>query len=77
MNALSDVTIKQAIAECMRAQNHIGGTTMHNVCVGTAHYVPWGAGDWVLAAFGGMLMLTFACILAFGAKVMYDEWRGF
>ncbi len=61
---MSSVTINQNVAECLRSVNHVGGTTIRNICSGTEAYVPWGALDWIGWGLVGVLMFGAAAMFA-------------
>lgn len=69
---MTDITLNQNVAQCLRSQSDFGGTTIHNLCSGATTYVPWGSADWALAAGLIALCAAFTCFLA-GAGI--SMWR--
>jgi hypothetical protein len=49
----------QITKDCIKDILGIGQTTYVNICNGTQHLVPWGAGDWVIGIVAGISCLFF------------------
>jgi hypothetical protein len=67
----SDMTDRTELAlnhsDCLRAQENIGETVIHNICTGATHIVPWGSMEWLqnLGLLFVMASLVFLAVMVF------------
>lgn len=53
---------------CIKQVENLGGTTIHNICNGTEHWVPWGDMDWILFAIIVVLLLFIGLVVTWAIK---------
>lgn len=61
------------LSKCIQEVHHIGHTTYHNICTGSATDLAWGAGTWACVSFLTVIVLIIA--LVFGG-LLKTLWSG-
>lgn len=71
--ATTDMNLNHA--DCLRSVSDFGSTTVHNICSGATHTVPWGSADWAFALVVGMLFGGFGLtMLAMGFSIVFRRY---